>query len=209
MGGLRAARWLCAIGIACALAGCGRSRPARFYILTPLAQATAEATDASRATVGIGPVEFPKYLDRPQLVQQQDGHRLKLAESDRWAEPLDAGFTRVLCANLSLLLSGEQIEAVPWRPSSPVAMRVIVDVIQFESTDRSAATLHARWSLVSAGGGVVEPWRRSVHTAAAKPGDYAGAAAALSEVTLRFAEDVADSIRKAGAIRSDRPANAP
>ncbi|UCC31474.1 MAG: membrane integrity-associated transporter subunit PqiC [Phycisphaerales bacterium] len=42
------------------------------------------------------------------------GHRLTLAEFDRWAEPLAFGFSRVLAENLSALLLTDRVLLFPW-----------------------------------------------------------------------------------------------
>ena len=53
------------------VAGClsPRSDPSQFFILTPMNGSAAGVGGAlSNVAVGIGPVTFPTYLDRPQMV---------------------------------------------------------------------------------------------------------------------------------------------
>ena len=84
--------------------GACASTPSRFYILNTLtASETIPATAAARGPViGVGPITFPKYLDRPQIVTRASRHQLTLGEFDRWAEPLQDNVSRVLAENLAL-----------------------------------------------------------------------------------------------------------
>ena len=52
--------------------------------------------------IGIGPIRFPAYLDREQIVTRTAQNRLDISENDRWAEPLEENFTRVLSQNLGM-----------------------------------------------------------------------------------------------------------
>ena len=62
-----------------------RSDPARFYVLTEAPRSTGAAPPAEpgrEATVGVGPVSLPGYLDRIQIVTRR-GAQLEVAELDR------------------------------------------------------------------------------------------------------------------------------
>ncbi len=62
--------------------GCTVTPPSRFYILTPLdSLAAGKKTRGAQNTpiIGIGPVELPGYLDRPQIVTRAGGNQLNLA----------------------------------------------------------------------------------------------------------------------------------
>jgi uncharacterized lipoprotein YmbA len=66
-------------------------------------------------TIGIGPVTLPKYLDRPQIVTFTSPYALNVVEFDRWAEPLESTFVRVLAENLALLLPRAHVVVSPCR----------------------------------------------------------------------------------------------
>ncbi|HEX5606452.1 MAG TPA: PqiC family protein, partial [Candidatus Binatia bacterium] len=65
-------------------------------------------------SLGIGPIKIPRYLDREQLVTRISQNRFAIAENDRWAEPLEENFSRVLSENLSILLQIDRVAAFPW-----------------------------------------------------------------------------------------------
>jgi uncharacterized protein len=92
--------------------GACASTPSRFYMLNTLApsEGISSASQAEQGpVVGVGPITFPKYLERPQIVSRASRHQLALGEFDRWAEPLQDNFSRVLAENLSLLIPTDHI----------------------------------------------------------------------------------------------------
>jgi len=77
--------------------GClGRSRPAEFFTLSPMARAEERGAVAARPDLGlgIGPVQFPRYLDRPEIVTRDGEHQLVLGEWHRWGGSLRTDILR-------------------------------------------------------------------------------------------------------------------
>src|SRR5882757_4935 len=90
------------------LSGCAESKPARFYVLTPL-MAAKEATAAKGPALGVGPVVIPQYLDRPEIVTRSSDNRLDLANFDQWGGRFGDNITRALAENLSGLLKTDRV----------------------------------------------------------------------------------------------------
>jgi uncharacterized lipoprotein YmbA len=93
-----------ALGISILLVnGCTTGPPTRLYVLTSLSRAASvpSATSVREISIGVGPVELPQYINRPQIITGQQSSELRSAASAQWAEPLQDGFTRVLAENLS------------------------------------------------------------------------------------------------------------
>ena len=106
----------------------------RFFLLTPIAQSDAGSAgqgNTSGLTLGLGPVKFPAYLDRSEVVTRVEPNRVVVSENDHWAEPLKTNFTRVLSQNLSVLLGGSQILSFPWYSSTHLDYQVVIDVQRF------------------------------------------------------------------------------
>ena len=130
------------------LSGCGSSRPAKFYTLHPVKSIPAAAKQTVLSdppvTVGIGPIEIPDYLDRPQIVTRTAQNELAQAEFERWAGSLKTDIARVLVENLSVLLPPDQVSVVPWTRGGPLQYRVAVDVTRFDVTPGENVWLKAR-----------------------------------------------------------------
>ena len=131
------------------LCGCA-SKPSNYYILNSL-QSAAPGVEMARTdndlTIGVGPINIPEYLDRPQMVTRSTPNSLQFAEFDKWAEPLEKNLTRVLAENLSILLSTDRVVVFPWAGSTHVLYQVTVDVSQMEYTPDGKALLIADWSV--------------------------------------------------------------
>ena len=187
---------VCALGLLVVLlGGCARSKPTRFYMLTPspgseLAQQ--EWASTGQLVIGIGPVKFPEYLDRPQIVSRTNGNRLTLAEFDRWAEPLPATTERVLGQELSALLATHRVILHPWDTLMPVELQVRIDVLCFERWPTGDVVLDVRWVLYSNG----EPQRVTRDRLTATPADegYDALAAAHSDVLAQLGRRMAEGI---------------
>ncbi|MGZ9256206.1 MAG: PqiC family protein, partial [Candidatus Binatia bacterium] len=84
-------------GFAClSVSGCMNfspmSDPSRFFMLNPLPQSEQSRPDTDKVNslfLGIGPIRFPAYLDRDQIVTRAGQNRFDVSENDRWAEPLE------------------------------------------------------------------------------------------------------------------------
>ena len=131
------------------LSACGSTQPSRFYVLNslPAPEEGGTVTPAPDLTLGIGPVNLPKMLDRPQIVTRSGANQIDLSEPNRWAEPLDYNFTRMLGENLSRLLGTDRIIYFPWNISTRIDYQVSVEVIKFETLENGNARLRARWTI--------------------------------------------------------------
>jgi uncharacterized lipoprotein YmbA len=82
------------------LAGCGSSpAPVEFYTLNSLSgmkQQVNPANPGQPIAIGIGPIEIPEILNRPQIVTRTGPNKIKVDEFHRWAGPLKPGFAQVL-----------------------------------------------------------------------------------------------------------------
>jgi hypothetical protein len=196
---LRLQKLLIAAVAVALLAGCaGTSPPTRYYLMHPM-QAVAPvqlpAGSESEPSIGIGPVLFPDYLVRQQIVTRPGANAVKMAEFDQWAEPLKQNFTRVLKENLATLLDTDYILLEPWPKSLKVEYRLIVEVIRFDVDPQNTAALTARWALTREADDILLLLRKSTHTADAGGADYHRIVIALNQVLDEFSREAADRIQ--------------
>lgn len=138
------------------IAGCaGTSAPVTFYTLNPLAVIEPEKTDDEsrhKIAIGIGPVVFPGYLDRTQIVTRIGQSRINISEFHRWADSLKDGFSRVLVKNVSVLLPTHRVAAYPWQDDFAPDYQIKLNVEQFDGQIDGIVVLNVAWSVVSVGG---------------------------------------------------------
>ena len=93
---------------------------------------------------------MPDYLDRPQIVTRVSENEIKIDEFSRWAEPLKENFTRALVQNLSTLLNKAKVIRTTEGASIPLALQVVVEVLQFDGTLGDDVVLNVKWGLFEA-----------------------------------------------------------
>jgi uncharacterized lipoprotein YmbA len=130
--------------------GCGSTKPSRFYVLTPASNPEGEAALSgghSDISVGIGILKFPDHLLRPQIAIQTGSNKLDYAEYDRWAEPLNDNFARVMAENLSKMIPTHAVYIYPWKSTSKVHYQVNFEVMQFSQRPDGSVSLIVFWSI--------------------------------------------------------------
>lgn len=139
------------LGLAAALllAGCASTPPSSFYTLTPLPQAAGRGGElaAGSIAVGLGPVSFPQFLDRPQIVTRDGSNRLIVNEFHRWGGTVQDDFLRVWGENLAYLLGTSRVALFPSESRLALDYRVPAEVLAFEGTADGDAVLRVRWSV--------------------------------------------------------------
>lgn len=178
--------------------GCATTQPTEFYMLSALPspehQAEAEL-EYSERSLGVGPVTFPQYLNRPQIVTRASRYKLTLDEFNKWAEQLEGNFTQVVAENLSILLSTEQVYLFPWELENSVDYQLVMDVLEFDGNPSGDATLLVRWSLVNADEETVAVKRKSRFTRTPDGDDYESLVEALSETVADLSREIAEAVK--------------
>jgi uncharacterized lipoprotein YmbA len=147
-------------------------------------------------SVGIGPVEFPKYLDRPQIVMRGSENRLVLGEFDRWAEPLQQNFARVLSENLAVLLATDEVVQYPWKRSTQIDYQIIVTVDRFDARVGGETVLHARWSACDGDGQTIVPRRAARIAEPAGSLEYEAIVQAGSRALEQLSRQIAEAVQQ-------------
>jgi uncharacterized lipoprotein YmbA len=186
---------LCAV-LPLGFAAC-RSEPTNFYLLTPVQHAD-DGSDTQAAVgpwIGVGPIEVPHYLDRPQIVLHATSGTLTLGEFDRWAEPLQDGISRVLGENLAVLLPTNRITIFPWRRVAAIDYQVVIQLIAFGADAEANVFLAARWTVMGPGGNVELLRHQTRLTQVADSKKYTDIVTAMSRVVTSLAGEIADGIK--------------
>jgi uncharacterized protein len=184
------------------LASCGtfspRPDPSRFFTLSALRQAEEaslkNSTKPDKMFLGIGPIKFPGYLDRQEIVVRSAQNRFEVSEHDRWAEPLQENFARILSQNLAVLLNTDLITAYPWPPGNRPRYQVEIEVLRFETDNERNAQLFARWTVLDGGDKKIAVVKESRALRNAKEKSTDGSVAALSEAVGDLSREIAETV---------------
>lgn len=177
-------------------ASCASSPPVRYYGLEPMESTEIHAK--GEKMIGLGPFTFPEYLNRPQIVTRTPGAELKLAEFDRWAEPIEDAFLRTVVTNVDAQLDSVIVVRFPYGSMVQVDYRLVGRVMRFDVDQTGTAVLNVQWGAATSQGEPILDPRRSTFTArAANRDSYDSIVTALNETVEAFSRDVADALRAA------------
>lgn len=176
--------------------------PTHFYALNATIDDAPENHQHPPVKVGIGPLNFPKVLQRPQVVTRQQDNKVNVADFHQWGGRLDDDFLRVLADNLVILLGSNQIYTYPWERRLRPDYQVRINVSRFDGKLGKEVLLRARWQLLSRKDGKELAAEQSLIREPVLGGGYTAYVAAQSRALARFSRQIAASIKRH--IRSER-----
>jgi uncharacterized lipoprotein YmbA len=202
---------LFACAMSLALTGClGSSRPSRFYTLSPVQIRAGPDSTATDATLAVGPVEIPAYVDRQQIVTRNGTNELVVAEFDRWGGSLDSEISGSLVATLRERLASQNVTVAPWRSvilsGASTSYRTAVSVSRFDGIPGQSVVLQGRWELIAQSGGKEESLgvREATVTEKIEGEGYDALVAAMQRALVRFGQEMGDTV-----VTATRMAKAP
>jgi uncharacterized lipoprotein YmbA len=129
--------------------GCfSRTPPPEFFTLRPVATAPLGVPHEGLA-LAVGPIDFPRYLDRSEIVRRDAANRLVLSGAHRWGGSLKNDMLRVIADDLGTLLGTSEVVIYPTEPRSGVDYRVRLDLREFEASIDGPVVLRLHWSILA------------------------------------------------------------
>jgi uncharacterized lipoprotein YmbA len=167
------------------------------YVLAPTEVPTGMGSTSlglTQLSLGVGPVELPDYLRRPQIVTRR-GNQLHPSEAHKWGGDLGSNFARVLADNLSALIPTDRVVTFPWYDPSLLDYRVQLRVTRFEPDSEGEISLMAQWLLTDPRSSEVFHVGKSSIRQKSEGSDYAALVEAMSRAVATLARDIAAVIR--------------
>jgi uncharacterized protein len=131
-------------GIMCGCIG-GTSQKSVYYIFSASQKLTPVQSISADQGVGVGPIEIPEYLKRPQIVTREGENLLNINEFHRWGDSLETQIKDVLIENLSSLLNTPNVGAYPWKSSFTPKYQLYIDFRRFDGKTSESVILDAVW----------------------------------------------------------------
>jgi hypothetical protein len=179
------------------LTGCAASQPTRFFVLNALEPSQKESPKSCENdkifTLGINPINLPRYLDRPQIMTKVNDNEFKLSELNVWAEPLKDRLTRVIAQNLDSVPCAD-IVIMPKALSKQINYRLSADVIRLDGTLGGQALFDVQWSITEEQTKRVLIAKVSKYREPVQSHDYNALVYAYNRVLDSFSREIADSL---------------
>jgi uncharacterized lipoprotein YmbA len=180
--------------------GCkGSTPPVTFYTLTPIPAiqgAGSDQTILKDILIGIGPLKFPKILDRPQIVTRPAPGKLDLAEFKRWGGFLKDDFLSVMAENMMTLLGTDQVVVYPWPGNLNPSYRIEFDVYQFDGKLGDSVVLRVSWILKTPGKTDNMHLKKSTIVQPVSGDDFDALVAAKSKALEAFSHMIIEELKK-------------
>jgi hypothetical protein len=166
-------------------------------------QSAENAAGSNAPALGVGPIKIPGYLDRAQLVTRVSQNRFAIAENDRWAEPLDENFSRVLSQNLSILLQTDRIVTYPWERNQQPKYQVQVELLRFEPNMEQTVELWARWGIIDSTKKMISV-KDSYLSRPVKDKSVEASVASMSEAVADLSREISSALRTLSTEKSSQ-----
>ena len=195
----RTFRSLTLLALTLILTGCiggGGKTSVKYYLVDPVAAGFMEEEAERQLAIEILDLHIPQYLQRFQLVTRDGDNRIKLSDSNQWAENLRKNLLRTLASNLATRLSTIDIGTPLNRSASEPDYRLHVHITRFERNASGRVELKGRWQVANA-----DDEDLGMHFAALEggevisDGDYDQVVADMQELFAEFCDRIADSIK--------------
>jgi uncharacterized protein len=141
----RCPRWVWLLGC-CALCGCGSSAPVRYFTLSDITSSVPPVASPNPVPILLEPIAIPQELDRLEIVSRIGPNRVRIAELDLWAAPLEDQIRRVLSDDLATRVPAHAL-VDPSEPAGSGQRRLSVSISEFLADESCSVTLRADWTL--------------------------------------------------------------
>lgn len=172
--------------------GCFFSTPdSRFYMLESTKNPA--AISANKINIAVQDINFPQYLDRPQIVlQQPDNPEIKIAEFDRWAADFGTMLQNRLTDNLQSALPNADIKPLAYGNKPKFIVKLTIE--KFGGWLNENAYLQGNWQIVNTNGKLLAEQNFNLTDKAGK--NYGSYVQAQSRLLTKVADDIANRIGK-------------
>lgn len=179
------ARAVLAGAILLSLCGCGSSPKTSFFTL--------DAVDGARVAgdkpIQVAAVHIPPDLDRQEIVRERAPGQLDLSNPNRWGAPFDEMVQRTLTQDLARRLPEHDV-VFPNEPAAPGTLKLVVDILTFDSDPSGQVTFDGSWALVPQGSDQAIA-DHHVQLRDTSGNDPASQAAAMSKILGSLADQIA------------------
>ncbi len=183
------------------LGGCSSTPPVAYYTLNTLPERQQEIPAAvmdDTIAIGVGPVEFPKFLDRPQIVTRKSQNQIEVSEFNRWAGSFPGDFSRVLAKNISILLPTDRVAVYPWGDQFTPTYQIKLEVEQFDGQLGESVVLDVTWMVTDQEGSNTLVVRKSRVEEAVLDKTYEALVEAKSNGLVTLSRTIVEELRILG-----------
>ena len=137
---------------------------------------------------------IPEYLDRPEIVSRDNLLEISIADFERWAGSLEKNMTQLIAGELGRRLQSDRVVTSPWESYRNNDFQVRINTERFDGKLSGEVVFQGTWSLLENNSKQEIERQRFILKEKTADNTYKGLVSALSELTARLAEQIADAI---------------
>lgn len=117
----------------------------RFYTLNSLAPSN---NSNSNLSIGVGPIEIPQLINRPQIISRKNETEIIMSETHQWGGSHREELIQTISDNLSSILKTDNVEQYPWKLTFKPNYQIRINLIRLDGELGKSITLKARWRAI-------------------------------------------------------------
>ena len=176
------------------LTACGRTPPAKFYVLQPVELSSPGRSLPRDVALAVGPVAIPADIDRAEIVTRDAGNEVSFSEYHRWAGPLAKSIASVMAQNIGTLLATDRVTPFTRDNIFQPTHRVVVNINRYDSQLSKEFRLNATWSIKELKGSKLLLVQNSIIRESLASSTYEGLVAAQSKALAALSQKIAAAL---------------
>jgi len=161
-----------------------------FYSLSSLPPTS---NNQSNLKIGVGPIEIPRLLNRPQIISRKSDTEIQMSESHQWGGSFKEELIQSITDNLSSILKTDNIEQYPWKFSFRPKYQIRINIERFDGQVSKNILLKARWRLIKNNKEILV--KRSVISTPVSGNSYAAYVKAQSKTLIALSKQISKQIK--------------
>ena len=187
------------INLILVIVACTSNNSATFYLLKAIPsdnlKLAQNKNSMEKITVLVKLLNFPEYLDQPQMIIRENDYKLQINEDHRWAEPIKNDFTRVFVKNLDSRITPNDARVYSKLDGSKPDYQLSIEVFQMDVNMNDEAVLKTEWSLSTGKKAKLVTRQNNEYIVPIKNNSFESGVEAQSKAIGLLADQIAETIR--------------
>lgn len=160
---------------------------------------------ASPVSIGVGPIELPNILERPQIVTRKKNNEVEIAELHQWGGRLEEDIGQLIAESLAKQLETAAVFTYPWPRRLSPDYQVSIRFARLDGVPGDSITLSALWELRDLKNNSESIIHRAFIQEPIENHRYTAYVAAISRSIQQLADEIATTLKEAEKDRTTIP----
>ncbi len=163
---------------------------ARYFSLTPIQTTEIIPAVATDLSLGIGPVEIPRMLNRPQIIYRKNNNEILLSEQNQWAGSLREEIQGILIERAMQVSGSQAIMHYPWARDLRPEFEARIRIDRLDGELGKEIILEAHWDLLTQKDKRLITSRKSRHQINLESNDFLSYVVAQQAALTKLADEI-------------------